>query len=76
MLALYITSHYKTVLDTVNWEIFARIFFGNSVKRLICGVNNSRLWQDLPISVNDRVIWPFHEGLILMKLHIWEVLQK
>ena len=55
---------------TVNSEIFARILFSRiALKRHICDVNNSCLGQDLPISVNDRVISPFHEGLILTKIN-------
>ena len=42
--------------------------FANSVKIHICNINNLRLGQDLPISVNDRVIWPFCEDLIFTKL--------
>ena len=37
--------------------------FANGVERHICDVKNSRQRHDLPISVNDRVISPFHEGL-------------
>ena len=33
--------------------------FANSIKRHISDVKNSRLRQDLPISINDRVILPF-----------------
>ena len=49
--------------------------FGNSVKRHICDVNNSRLRHDLhvPISVKDRVISPFREHFIFTKLRICEV---
>ena len=50
--------------------------FANSVKRHICYGKNSRLGPDLPTSVNDRVIWPFHEGFMFTKLRRWEVLQK
>ena len=39
------------------------------VKRHICEVKNSRLWHDLPISVNDRVISPFRESFIFTKLY-------
>ena len=51
--------------------------FPKSVKRHICDVKNSRLRHDLPISVNDslRVISPFREDFIFMKLRICEVLQ-
>ena len=41
-----------------------------SVKRHICGVKNSRLGNDVPISVNDRVISPFREDSLFMKLCI------
>ena len=35
--------------------------FTNSVKRHICHIKKSRLGPDLPTSVNDRVISPFHK---------------
>ena len=38
--------------------------FVNSIKRHISDAKKSRLWQDLPISINDRVILPFLEGFI------------
>ena len=53
----------KLSIDIVNPEIFAK-----SVKRHICEVNYSRLGHDVLISVNDRVISPFHEDSFLMKL--------
>ena len=34
----------------------------NSIKRHISDVKNSQLRQDLPISINERVILPFPEG--------------
>ena len=37
------------------------LIFGNSFKRQICHVKNSRLWHDLSTSVNDSVISPFRE---------------
>ena len=37
-------------------------FFANSIKRHISDVKNSRLRQDLPISINDSVILPICEG--------------
>ena len=42
--------------------------FANSIKRHISDVKNSRLRQDLPISINDRVMSPFREGFIFTKL--------
>ena len=56
---------------TVNSEIFA-----NSVKRHIWDVQNSPLGHDLPISVNGRVISPYHESFIFTKLRICEVSRK
>ena len=53
----------KTV-NTVNWKILQEFFiFANNVKRHICDVNNSPLGHDLPLSVNARVISPFHKIL-------------
>ena len=51
-------------MNTVN-SIFFRenCIFANSIKSHICHVRNSRLGQELPTSVNDRVISPFREGL-------------
>ena len=60
-------------MTTVNSEICREnFFFVNSVKRHICDVKNSRLGHDLTISVNNRVILPFHEVFIF----ICEVSQK
>ena len=54
------------LLSTVNLEIFARILFSaKSVKRHICDVKISRLGHNLPISVNDRVIWLLQKVLFL-----------
>ena len=36
-------------------------------------MKNSRLRQNLPISINDRVILQIREGFIFTKLHICEV---
>ena len=33
-------------------------------------MKNSRLRQDLPISINDRLIFPFREGFIFTQLLI------
>ena len=67
----------QITVHTVNLEIFCENFIsGNSVKRHICDVKNSRLGHDLHISVNDRVISPFREGFIFMKLRIREVSRK
>ena len=50
--------------------------FANSVKRHICDAQTSRLRHDLLISVNDRVILSFHEGLTFTKLRTCEVSRK
>ena len=42
--------------------------FSNSVKRHICHVKNSRVGHDLPKSINDKFISPFHKGFIFMKV--------
>ena len=38
--------------------------FENGHKIHICDIKKSRLWHDLPISVNDRVISPFRADFI------------
>ena len=58
---------------TVNPEVFARILFSRIALRHIHDIQTLRLRHDLPISVNDRVISPFSEGLIFRKLRICEV---
>ena len=64
-------SRISPLLTTVDSENFVRILFSrNCIKRHISDVNNLRLRQDLPISINDRVILPFREGFIFMKLRI------
>ena len=50
--------------------------FANSIKRHISDVKKSRIRQDLPLSINDRVILPFREGFIFTKLRICEVSRK
>ena len=46
----------RMAVCTLNPEIFA-----NSVKRHICDAKYSRLWHDLPISANERVILALRE---------------
>ena len=50
--------------------------FANSDKRHICRVDNSRLTHNFLISVNDRMILPFHEGFIFANLRLCEVSRK
>ena len=44
--------------------------FPNNIKRHIWDVKNTQLGHDLPILVNDRVIFPFRKGFIFTKLRI------
>ena len=44
--------------------LFSRLAF----KRHISNVKKSRLSQGLPISIKDRVIFPFREGFIFTKI--------
>ena len=50
--------------------------YANWTKRHICDVKSLPLGHDLPISVNNRVISPFREGFIFIKLRICEVSRK
>ena len=61
---------------TVNPEISARILFSRIALKDILQHLNSRLGNDLPISVTDRVISPFCEDIVFTKLHICEVSRK
>ena len=58
-------------------NIRKNFIFANNIKSLrhTSDVNNLQLRHDLPKSINERVILPFREGLISMKLRIWDVLQ-
>ena len=55
---------------------FSREFLLRIALEDIFAVKNSRLGHDLPISVNDRVILPFRDGLIFTKLRIRQVSRK
>ena len=62
--------HKKKGRDTVNSEIFTRILFSRiALKDLYLRRSNSRVhvMHDLLITVNDRVILPFREGLFSRK---------
>ena len=50
--------------------------FSNGIKRHISDVKKSRLRQDLPISINERVILPFRDSFIYTKLRICDVSRK
>ena len=64
------------IVSAVNSEIFARILFSRIALKDIFAAFKLRhyLRHDLPISVNDRVILLFREGLIFTKLRICKVL--
>ena len=64
MMATFFSS-FPQVTDYCNFGNFWENFiFVNSVKRHICDIKNLRLWHDLPISINDRMIWQICEGFI------------
>ena len=50
--------------------------FAKSVKRHICNVKNLQLGHDLPLSVNDILISPFHKDFIFTKHGLCEDSQK
>ena len=66
------TTESKVKIRPVRYCRFGKFcvnfIFENSVKRHISDVKNSRLRQDLPRSINDRVILPFREGFNFTKL--------
>ena len=57
----------------VKSENFARILFSRIALKDILRCLKSRLWHDLPILVNDKVIRHFIEGFIFTKLRICKV---
>ena len=58
-------------MTTVNPEIFARILFLRiGLKDIFATLKNSRLWHDLPISVNDSVFSAFLEDSIFTKVSL------
>ena len=62
---------------TVDSEIFARFLFSRkTLKDILVTLKNPRLRQDLPISINERVILPFREGFIFTKFRENKVLAK
>ena len=77
---LYLLGHLSCECDIVLLLKYCQFvnfgdnfIFGNSIERHICRVENFCLGHDLSTSVNDRVILPFHEGFISVKLCICEV---
>ena len=49
-------------------KLCKNVILAKSVKRNICDIKCSRLGHDLPISVNDRVIFSSREGFSFTKL--------
>ena len=60
---------------TLNLEISREFYFHELLKTYIYQ-KISQLGYDLPISVVDRVILPFHEDFIFTELRMCEVSQK
>ena len=53
------------------FRIFLENFiFAKSVKRYICNIKNLQLGHDLPITVTDRMLYPFCESFIFTKREI------
>ena len=69
-------DHQSTVPGKKFGNFRENFIFANSIKRHISDVKNSRIRQDLPLSINDRVILPFREGFIFTKLRICEAYAK
>ena len=67
---------YHIVMFTVNSEILAGILFSRMTLKAIFCLLKMVTRHDLRLSVNDRVISPFHEGFIFTKLRTCEVLRK
>ena len=64
-------------MATVNSEMFARLLFSRiALKDIFETVKKSRLVHHFPISVNDRAISSFREGLIFTKLRENKTLAK
>ena len=58
----YLKEHYVFCYYCRFGNFRESFIFANCIKRHISDVKKSRLRQDLPISINDRVILPFREG--------------
>ena len=67
-------GHVIDQMSTVNSEIFARISFSQKALKDIFAT--FRDYDDLPSSVNDRVIAPFRDDFIFTKLRICDVSRK
>ena len=66
-----------SLMATINSEMFARLLFSRiALKDIFETVKKSRLVHHFPISVNDRAISSFREGLIFTKLRKCEVSRK
>ena len=78
IIRLNITAPKKTSTGTytVNSEIFARILYSPIAFKDIFATLKLRLWHDMPISANNRVISPFCESFIFTKLCTCQVSRK
>ena len=65
---LYLTLFNTFSLYWIFRNFLENFIFVKNVKRHVCDVKDLRLVHDLPTSVNGRVISPFPEGFISMKL--------
>ena len=62
--AASLSSQYLTLRTYCSFGFRENFIFAKSIKRHISDVKKSRLRQDLPLSINDRVILKFREGSI------------
>ena len=76
MYHIALPQHLKNSRYCRSGNFCENFIFANSIKRHISDVKNSQLRQGLPISINDKVNLPFHEGFNFTKLRICEVLRK
>ena len=73
----YLLHMCRSLLYTVNLEIFARILFSRiALKDIFVTLKDLRLEHDLHISVNDIVNSAFHKDFIFTKLGICKLSQK
>ena len=75
--------YYHNVTFLISWSGYCKsgnfhenFIFADSIKRHICDFKNWRIGHDVPILVNDRVISPFREDSIFIKLRENKILAK
>ena len=64
---MYEVPFYYKLLSLRFGNFRENLFSAKRIKRHISDEKNSRLWQVLLISINDRVILPYRKGFIHMR---------